>query len=272
MILFLYTMRIHPQIRREHCSSSIIYVLVQFFALTVSSNILHAQASAGEQAASESRYIVDMPTAGVLAKGRFAADGYVFGNSGVLAEFTASPLTNLQVGLSFGGSGFLGNGNIVFQALPGFHARFRAFDETLTIPALTVGFSSQGRGEYSGGRFLTHSPGIFVAASKNFSFLGSLALHGGINYSFDPILAERFPNAYIGIEKTIGSVISLVIEYNPTLDDLRSRQRGGLLNTALRVSTGRGFTVEVQVRDLFRSLPGATQPYRMARIEFIGAF
>jgi hypothetical protein len=263
-------MQIHSQNLRQSYSGTIFHIALLLFV--VASVHLHAQASAGEQAASESRYIVDMPTAGVLSRGRFAVDGYVFGNSGVLAEFTASPFTNLQLGLSFGGSGFLGNSNIVFQPLPGFHGRFRALDETLTLPALTVGVSTQGRGEYGGGRYLTHSPGIFVAASKNFSFLGSLALHGGINYSFDPILAERFPNAYIGIEKTIGSVVSLVIEYNPTLDDPRVRLRGGLLNTAVRVSTGRGFTIEVQLRDVFHNLPGATQPYRMARVEFIGSF
>lgn len=233
---------------------------------------LFAQSSAGEQAAIESRYIVDMPTAGVLQRGRFAVDGFAFGNSGVMAEFTISPFTNFHVGISYSGSGFLGNGNIVFQGLPGFHARFRAVDETLTVPAITAGFSSQGRGEYGGGRFLTHSPGLFVAASKNFSFLGSLAIHAGINYSFDPILAERFPNGFVGIEKTIGSVVTLALEYNPTLDDLRTRIRGGLLNTAVRVSTGRGFTFEVQLRDLFGHLPGAVLPYRMARVEFIGAF
>jgi hypothetical protein len=240
--------------------------------LCTSQPSLYAQSSAGEQAVSESRLIVDMPTAGVLQRGRFAVDGYAFGNSGVMAEFTISPFTNLQVGISYSGSGFLGNGNIVFQGLPGFHARFRAVDETLTVPAITAGFSSQGRGEFSGGRFLTHSPGIFITASKNFSFLGSLALHGGINYSFDPVLAERFPNAFVGIEKTIGSVVTIVIEYNPTLDDPRVRSRGGLLNTALRVSTGRGFTFEVQMRDLFSNLPGAALPYRMARVEFVGTF
>ncbi|MFY8000230.1 MAG: hypothetical protein ACOVSW_16665 [Candidatus Kapaibacteriota bacterium] len=261
-------MRQYPQ--RRFLSG--IAIIVSIAGIALSTPQLRAQATAGEQAANESRYIVDMPTAGVLAKSRFAFDGYVFGNSGVMAEFTASPFTNLQLGISFGGSGFLGNNSIIFQSLPGFHARFRPLDETLTIPAVTVGFSSQGRGEYSGGRFLTHSPGIFVSASKNFVLWGSLAVHGGINYSFDPVLSERFPNAYIGIEKTIGNIVSLSIEYNPTLDDPRVRSRGGLLNTAIRVSTGRGFTVEVQVRDLFSNLPGATLPYRMARIEFIGAF
>lgn len=249
--------------------------------LVCTASLLKAQSSAGEQAAVESRYVVDMPTAGVLAKGRFSIDGYLFGDSGAMVEFNASPFTNLMLGLSFGGSGFLGNGGVIVQTLPGFHVRFRAFDETLTIPALTVGFSSQGRGAFTpipnsgtfgGGRFETQSPGVFVAASKNFSFLGAFALHGGVCYSLEQQGPERLPNIYIGFEKTIGSVVSLTAEYNATLDDAYMRSRGGLLNAGLRFGTGRGFTAEVQVRDILRHLRNATLPYRLVRVEFVGAF
>jgi hypothetical protein len=249
------------------CKMFLLSLPIVFFALP-----LRAQTSAGETASAESRYIVDMPTAGVVGRGRFAVDGYTFGNSGVLAEFTASPLTNLHFGLSFGGSGFLGNAPIVVQPLPGFHIRFRAFDETVSIPAVVVGLSTQGRGEWLGTRFQTQSPGIFVAASKNFTFLGTFAMHAGVNYSFEPALQDRFPNVYVGFEKTIGNVVSLVAEYNPTLDDPFVRSRGGLLNAGLRVGTGRGFTIELQVRDIFRSLPGAASPYRLVRAEFTGSF
>ncbi len=233
---------------------------------------LHAQISAGEQAVVESRYIVDMPTAGVLARAKFSVDGYLFGDSGAMLEFNASPFTNLMLGLSFGGSGFLGNGGVSIQALPGFHARFRFFDETLTVPAITLGINTQGRGAFSGGRFETQSPGIFIAASKNFSFLGAFALHGGICYSLEQQGTERLPNAYIGFEKTIGSIVTLTAEYNPCIDDAPMRLRGGLLNAGIRIGTGRGFTVEVQARDIFRHLRGATLPYRLVRVEFVGTF
>jgi hypothetical protein len=245
------------------------FLLVVF---TFASNNVYAQSSAGEQATTESRYIVDMPTAGVLAKGRFSVDGYLFGDSGAMVEFNASPFTNLMLGLSFGGSGFLGNSGVRFQALPGFHARFRPFDETTTIPAITIGVSTQGRGTFSDGRFETQSPGVFIAASKNYSFLGAFAIHGGICYSFEQQGLERLPNIYVGFEKTIGSIVSLTAEYNATLDDAYMRSRGGLLNAGLRFNTGRGFTAEVQVRDIFRHFRNATLPYRLVRIEFVGAF
>lgn len=249
-------------------------------AMLLTAPRLAAQSSAGEQAGIESNTIVDMPTAGVLARGKFSVAGYMFGSSGAMAEFNASPLTNLQLGLSFGGTGFLGNSGIGLQALPGFHIRFRALDETLTIPALVVGVQTQGRGVFTygqnaifgGGRFETHSPGLFVAASKNFSFLGSLALHGGICFSLEQQAPTRLPNAYIGIEKTIGSIVSLTVEYNPAIDDAQILARGGLLNAGVRMNTGRGFTVEVQVRDILRNLPNAALPYRLIRIEFVGAF
>ena len=52
---------------------------------------------------------------------------------------------------------------------------------------------------------------------------------------------------------------------------------GGCVRDLLLGRTPKDFDVATsatpsEVRDLFRNLPNATQPYRMARIEFIGAF
>jgi hypothetical protein len=241
---------------------------------------LKAQTAAGETATIESRYIVDMPTAGVLSKGKWSVDVYAFGNSGVMADVSLSPLQNFNVGLSYAGAGFLGNGAIVLQGIPGFHIRWRPLDETMTLPALLLGFQTQGRGQPFAtnnffGRYETNSPGLFLAVSKNFTFLGSLALHGGVNYSFDAG-TQSSPNIYVGLEKTIGSVVSLSAEYNTTLDNpadaASTMARRGLLNVALRVFTGKGFTFELQVRDLLRNLRSANGVYRTLRMEYVAAF
>jgi hypothetical protein len=236
-----------------------------------------AQSAAGEQATIESRYVVDMPMAGVLPRGRFAAEVCALGNSGVMFDLSFGVLPNFNVGLSYAGAGFLGSSQVVFQGLPGVHLRWRVVDETFSLPAVLVGFQTQGRGEPLGGnRFQTNSPGLYVTASKNFSILGSLALHAGVGYSFDThftaIAGERSPNVWIGLEKTIGSVVSLTAEYNPAFDNFLSMERRGLLNAGLRVATGKGFTFELQMRDVLRNLRGAQQPYRVIRMEFVGAF
>ena len=58
-------------------------------------------------------------------------------------------------------------------------------DETILTPSITLGFDTQGKGEYFNDqkRFAIKAPGIFAAASKNFALLGYLSLHGTINYS-----------------------------------------------------------------------------------------
>lgn len=258
----------------------LVSVLVSVLLLVLLSVPLRAQSAAGEQATIESRTIVDMPTAGVLSKGRYGLEVYAFGESGVMVDFSIAPLTNLNVGLSYSGAGFLGNSAVVFQGLPGFHVRWRPVDETRTIPAVLVGLNTQGRGFPNiNGRFQTHSPGVFVAVSKNFALWGSLALHGGVNYSFEPAVADRRVNAYVGLEKTLGSIVSLTAEYNAAFDNPYTMRYagfnggfGGLLNLGVRVATGKGFTFELQARDLLQNLRGSATLYRTLRMEYIAAF
>lgn len=235
-----------------------------------------SQGSAGSVASVETRYIVDMPTAGVLARGDYTLGLYVFGNNGAMAEFSAGVLTNLNIGISFGGSGVIGSGTPEWQDLPGFHVRFRPFDETRSFPAVLVGASTQGRGVYDSGskEFQVQSPGVFVAASKSFRWLGTIAWHGGVNYSFEPDANDRSINAYIGFEKSVGSPFSVAMEYNAALYSESSAlvESGGLLNAAVRCSFGRGFTLELQLQDLlqhYRNTDGIT---RTLAVEYIGRF
>jgi hypothetical protein len=242
------------------------------------SHVLRAQTAAGESATIESRYIVDMPTAGLLSKGKWSTDVYAMGNSGVMLDVSLAPLPNFNVGLSYAGAGFLGNGGIRFQGLPSLHVRWRPVDETLSVPAVLVGLQTQGRGEPLGGNvFQTASPGLFVAVSKNFTFLGSLALHSTYNYTLDYPTSGRLGNFSVGFEKTIGSVVSIAMEYNTTLDNpppngLATMRQRGLLNAAVRVFTGKGFTFELQLRDLLRNLQGAESIYRTLRLEYVAGF
>jgi hypothetical protein len=237
---------------------------------------LLAQGSAGSVASLETRSIVDMPTAGVLARGTYAVNVYAFTGNSVMVEWSAGILTNLNAGISFGGGNIIGTGEPTWQDLPGFHIRFRLIDETLRFPAVTLGASTQGRGVYfSGNReFQVQSPGVFAAVSKSFRWLGTMALHGGINYSFEPDAENRSINAYAGMEKSIGGPCSLHLEYNAGLSGEKTAllETGGLLNAALRCSLGRGFTIELQAQDLLLHYRDAERITRTLAIEYIGWF
>lgn len=238
----------------------------------------YAQSTAGEKAIFESRYVVEMPTAGVIPKGNFCAYGSSFAGGGVLTQIEAAPFENFNMGISFSGVRVIGGGEIKTQNMPGVTLKYRLFDEKSYLPAILIGASNQGRGEFSlhNERFETVSPGAYAALSKNYSwFLGTAAFHGGLNYSFEPKPEDRSPNFYFGLEHSLGSRASVNFEYNAGLDDRfdeREANSGGLVNAALRWSLIRGFTVEMQFRDLLGAEPNSPAGERSICVEYVGVF
>ena len=123
------------------------------------------------------------------------------------------------------------------------------------MPAITLGFDSQGKGKYDDvlDRYQIKSPGFFAAASKNFEFLGYLSLHGVINYSLEREDGDKDLDLQIGAEKTLGSRFSLIAEYDFAVNDNTGNSLGdgnGYLNMGVRWSVGEGFTVGLNLRDL----------------------
>ena len=106
---------------------------------------MRAQNSAGDAANIEPRYTIDTPTAGLLKRGAFAMDVDFFQNGGMTVGLEAGALDRLNFGISYGGSGIIGDGNISMQKLPGVNVKFRLFDETMAMPAIALGFDSQGK-------------------------------------------------------------------------------------------------------------------------------
>ena len=218
-----------------------------------------------------------MPTAGIVPKYSFSIYSNIFENSGLFAEINASPFSNFNMGLSFGGTNILGNGEVTWQSLPGVLIRIRIFDESLGFPAILIGFNSQGRGSYSADlkRFQNLSPGFFLTASKSYTWkFGSLAFHGGINYSLEPLPSDRVPNYYAGLEQSLGNRGSVNIEYNATLDEKPGliMDKRGLLNLALRFAFTQNMTVELQFIDLFNHSAGGQRAVRRLGIEYIDSF
>ncbi len=169
---------------------------------------LNAQGTAGTASKFEYRSLVDMPTAGILEKGFVGITMDVMPAGVVISKLEVGVFTNFSFGLSYGAANLIGSGNPDWYSLPGINARIRLFDETETIPAITLGFDSQGKGIYddASNRFEIKSPGFFAAVAKNFELLGYLSLHGGINYSLERDDDDKDLNGWIGLEKTIGGI------------------------------------------------------------------
>jgi hypothetical protein len=239
------------------------------------SSLIFAQGTAGDQAKYEYRYLIDMPTAGILKKGYVGFVNDVLPYGVLITRLEAGIFDNVSFGISYGGANVIGAGDPKWYKLPGVSIRFRLFNESVAFPSITLGFDSQGKGEYfdSSGRYAIKSPGFFGAASKNFAFLGYLSFHGSVSYSLETKDGDNFINMYAGFEKTLGPHLSFIGEYNFAFNDNDSKSFGngnGYLNMGLRWSLGEGFTVGFDLRDLLDNKKiNPTVADRALRIEYI---
>lgn len=231
--------------------------------------------SAGSDAGVEPRYLIDMPTAGILHNGMIAMDVHFYEMSGVLMTLEAGAFNRLTFGLSYGGTNIIGSGPVDWNKLPGVNIRFRLVDETADFPAITFGYDSQGKDAYipQYSRYLYKSPGFFAAASKYFNMLGYLGIHGGVNYSLENGDGNKNINFYVGADKTIGRDISVVAEYNFGLNDnltdttMLASPGPGYLNAGIKWSVGNGFTVEFDYKNILDLKK--TGSLRTIRIEYV---
>lgn len=252
-----------------------LFVLICSFLIFFDTFSADAQGSAGSTPVYESRYAVELPTAGVIPKNSYSAYLMFFEQGGALFAFDVSPLTNFSIGVSYSGTGIIGLGTIIGQGLPGVQARFRIVNETFNFPAILIGWDNQGRGKYDFGkkRFRTLSPGFFASASKNFKWsLGNLALHGGVTYSIEQKPSKRMVNCYAGAEQSIYKSLAVNVEFNPGFDDIDELKRYALLDAAIRWSFIQNFTLEFKLTDILRSRKDTDEISRSFGIEFVHPF
>ncbi len=254
-------------------------LLMCFMVLPVSA--ANVNGSAGSDAQVEPRYLIDMPTAGILHNGMIGMDVHFYEMSGVMMSLEAGAFNRLTFGLSYGGTNVIGTGPVQWNKFPGVNIRFRLLDETAEFPAVALGFDSQGEDVYipQYDRYLYKSPGFFAAASKYFNMLGYLGFHGGVNYSLENNDGNKNINFYAGADKTIGSDITVTAEYNFGFNDnygnylltgdpgVLAQSGPGYLNAGARWSVGNGFTVEFDYKNLLDLRK--TGSIRMIRIEYV---
>ena len=219
------------------------------------SPFIYTQGTAGEKAKYEYRSLIDMPTAGILEKGFVGVSADIQSEGVFIARIEAGVFDNISFGISYGGANIVGSGNPDWYNLPGVNIRFRLFNESVILPALALGFDSQGKGVYfdSSSRYAIKSPGFFATVSKNFEFLGYLSMHACVNYSLESDDGDNFVNLTTGVEKTLGDNFSFLAEYDFAFNDNQTDIYGGgsgYLNLGIRWSIAEGFTLGFDMRDL----------------------
>ena len=176
--------------------------------------------------------LVDSPTAGLVGKGYYAVGMRLFAEGGLLGQVQAGALKRLTIGLSFGGRQVIGQGAVDWNPRVEVAARYRVIEESVTWPALVLGYETQGYGAYDRERYTNKSKGFYLALSKNFtSALGQFGVHAGANMSRETTDGEEV-SGWIGADKSINEDLSLLGEYELGRND--GSDEVGYLNVGAR--------------------------------------
>lgn len=243
--------------------------------ICLNSGNLHSQSSAGSRAKQEMRSLINLPTAGILNSGYVSFNIDLLPKGSLLTKIEVAPIKFISLGISYGAANFIGSEKIELHKHPGLHAKLKFFNETRMIPSMAFGFNSQGKGLYldSLNRYEIKSPGVYFAFTKNFKFLGYLSIHGQLNYSLEHKSGNNRVNLGFGMEKTFGSFISFLAEYDFALNNDFNYPNGsekGYLNLGITWTIGNNLTIGFNYVNLLNNLEisNSLGTYRSLSIDY----
>ncbi len=236
-----------------------------------------AQGYAGESATLEPTALIDKPTAGMLKRGNFFIGANFYQRGGVLAGVAVGLFDIFSFGISYGGTDIIGPNKIEMNPWPGVNAKLRIIQETAFMPAIALGFDSQGKEPYldSLSRYTIKSPGFYAVASKNYAFMGNLSMHGGLNYSMENKDGDKDMNIFIGAEKSLGEMLSLIGEFDFAFNDDNTRALGrgrGYFNFGIRLSAGDGLMIGFDLKNVTKNQQNIQIGNRVLQLEYVGHF
>lgn len=246
---------------------NIIVITLLFLGLTVLS---------AQNPVNQSLNLVDCPTSGTLARGSFMTSLYSYNDGGLLGIVQVGISDHLMFGISYGGTNIIGTGPVDWNPQVSVNARYRVLDETTTSPAIGIGFEGQGRGTYidSLKRYQEKSKGVYAVVSKSFQFLGYLALHGGVNYSFERDDNDKDLDAFVGIEKGINDELVIYGEYDLAINDNSGKSIGdgkGYLNAGFKWSFQGKLNIDFVWKNILKNnsmLPYSSREIRLSYVEY----
>ena len=238
--------------------------------------------------------LIDMPTASILRGGDIKTSIRLFEQGGALGRLSVGISSKMMFGVSFGGTHVIGNQTIKWNDNPGIHFMYRLVEETLTMPAIVLGFDSQGYGAWwdnvpslnvpengepqlVSDRYTHKSPGLFIVASKGYSSLVKFGVHGGINYSLEDSDGDDDPNIFSAMDVLLSRDIALIFEYDFAINDdtVRGENNGnGYLNAGVRWAFTDYMFIEFDFKNLLEKKNNENdkvEPQRILKFVYYGS-
>ena len=264
--------------KENHVKNLNVFLMTTLLLIVVGETVV-AQSYAGDGATIEPMMLIDKPTAGLLKRGSYSVSSNFFQNGGVLVGISVGIFEPFTFGISYGGTDIIGPNKIDMNPMPGVNAKLRLVSEGAVMPALAIGFDSQGKEPYLTAdtlkRYTIKSPGAYFAASKNYEFLGNLSFHAGVNKSMEINDGDKDLNIFAGAEKSIGRDISVMLEFDFAANDNSHYALGkgnGYLNFGFRWTCAKGLVVGFNLKNITKNQDNVNVGNRTLQIDYIGVF
>ena len=231
--------------------------------------------------------VVTTPTAGSLPAKSYQLETHLFDGGGVTQRLLVGVTGHVDVGVSYSGANIIGSRSLDWPPHVGMQLRVRIIEETFGTPGVSLGFDSQGDGPFFEGedlnRFRTKSRGAYIVVSRNYQLLGSLGLHGGVNYSFEDDDGDKDPSFWAGFDKSVTDRFDICAEYDFASNDNENKEitaNRGWLNTSLKFHLSSSFVLELDIQNILRNakrdLSGISEekpePARELRLYYTASF
>jgi len=235
-------------------------------------------ATGAEAGIAEPIYMIDSPTAGLLAHGEYHIQGRIGPESSVLLAFRVGLKNRVYLGTSFGMQNLFSYEQVEFNDRPGFQFRVRLIEEDDRRPGLALGFNSQGTGAWNdeAERYDRKSKGFYAVLSRNWKIpVGHFSVHGGLNYSLENE-DEDHANAFAAIDWEAITGLDFILDLDGAFNDNRDDERfggGGMyLDGAIRVTYGENLQLMLIFRDLTKNYTPERRIGREFEIAFVDFF
>lgn len=201
--------------------------------------------------------LIDAPTAGILQKGEAEISANLYKNNGLVIGTKVGLFPRFMFGVNYGAENVVGDKDPDWHERVEFNAKIRVLDETVQLPAIALGYDSQGHGNYQqdNERYDIKSKGLYIAASKNYAFFGNIGFHTGANYSLENKLDDEL-NIFAGFDKTLGDMIVLTAEYDTAWNDNKDESITdgiGYLNSSLDVHFTESLILKISFYDILQN-------------------
>jgi len=225
------------------------------------------------------RKLIDSPTANMLPRGSFDFDLRVYPQGGLFGAVDIGLANRFMLGVSYGASNLFGEGGVNWNKRVEFMAKYKVLKESYGLPAISIGFDTQGAGAFDDSlrRYTIKSKGFYAVLSKGYlSGTTPLDFHIGANYSLENKDGDKSPSFFAGIELRFRHDLAWVLEYDVGLNDNKSSSpygKGrGYLNTGFRWIFSDMLNLEIDLKNLLVNRKNAQSFSRELRIIYLEYF